>query len=98
MNELIIFVYNALAGGIIGNIAYDNLKIILGDKFSYLEKTANKENMDIFYEKIKKVLHEDSNLEKNIYNLYKRNTRLVQKHSGSGSNISIDSVVGNIKF
>lgn len=92
--NLIVFVWNAVTSGVIGNAAYDGIKSILGKGFERLASYA-KENKESEFEIAllsiietnEKIAQELSQLQAGITNIQQ------QRHSGTGDNIGRDKIV-----
>jgi len=68
MQGIVQFVSTAIAGGVVGNIAYDSLKVILGSQFDKLSSyLANKQEAK--FEGALEVLLEDKTIAKKIEEL-----------------------------
>lgn len=65
MQEIIIFVSTAIAGGVVGNTTYDGLKVVLGSSFDRLSSYLST-NQEAKFEGTLEMLLEDKTLVKEI--------------------------------
>jgi hypothetical protein len=92
---LISFVWNAVASGLIGNVAYDGIKTILGKGFERLTSYAAENKKHEFEIALHSILETNENIEKQLLQLRDSISANTQKqsHSGTGDNIGRDSIV-----
>jgi hypothetical protein len=68
MQEIIVFVSTAIAGGVVGNTTYDGLKVILGSSFNMLSSYLST-NQEVKFEGALEMLLEDESVAEQIKSL-----------------------------
>ena len=99
MQELIQFVSTSIAGGAVGNFAYDGLKAILGSSFDRLSIYLSNNQIAKFEGALEILIEQNEELKKQIDQLQKgeeiTSTTINQTHTGAGDNVGGDKIVNS---
>jgi len=97
--NLIAFVWNAVSSGVIGNVAYDGIKLALGKGFDRLASYAKENKKNEFetalisiLETNEKILQELSQLREGVVSIQQQN------HYGTGDNIWGNKIINVNQF
>lgn len=91
MDNIVEYIYQTMASGVIGNTTYDAIKKLLGYKTKNLEKYISERDFYSFKEEIKVLLKEDEKIKESFI-------KFQQNHSGEGNNIKINTINGDLNF
>jgi len=69
MQEIVIFVSTAIAGGVVGNTSYDSLKVILGSSFDRLSNYLSNNQNEKFKGALEMLLEQNEELKQKIIEL-----------------------------
>jgi hypothetical protein len=92
--NLIAFVWSAITSGVIGNVAYDGIKLILGKGFDRLASYAKENKESEFEIALLSILETNEKIAQELSQLREGVTNIQQqKHSGTGDNIGRDKII-----
>ena len=99
MQDIIQFVSTSIASGVVGSVAYDGLKAVLGSSFDRLSNYLSNNETVKFEVALEMLFEENQELKKQIEQLQQEKevsiTTITQTHSGLGDNVGGDKIINN---
>lgn len=95
MQEIIQFVSTSIASGVVGSVAYDGLKAILGSSFDKLSSYLVNDEKAKFEGALEMLLEQNEELKQQIIELQKGNSVTIDNSIKIGGNSSGVNVIGS---